>query len=111
MQAARAMVAEMVTLYISALIESGYSKQIANELAFRRGLLACMPNVPHMPLVNDGETHWYNAECESCGWYGSSQYLDGGGQIADTGDYNDCYCPWCGSTAIEDYCPPTKTGE
>ncbi len=44
----------------------------------------------------ESETHWFDAECGACGWFGSSQYLQGGSQIADTGDYGDCYCPVCG---------------
>lgn len=39
---------------------------------------------------------WFNVECQECGWKGSSEFLDGGGQIADTGDYGDTYCPNCG---------------
>jgi hypothetical protein len=34
--------------------------------------------------------------CSSCGWKGCSCELEGGHQIADTGDYGDCYCPKCG---------------
>lgn len=41
------------------------------------------------------ETKYYNAECEKCGWYASSQYCNGGGAIADTGDYSDPTCPIC----------------
>lgn len=43
---------------------------------------------------------WYHAECESCGWNGMSNYLWGGGAIADTGDHFDCICPVCGSPKI-----------
>jgi hypothetical protein len=28
--------------------------------------------------------------------------VDGGGQIADTGDYDDIFCPACGSVDLED---------
>lgn len=48
----------------------------------------------------DQEKSWYNAECDKCGWFGSSQFLLGGGQIADTGDYGDVYCPICGNNNI-----------
>ncbi len=41
------------------------------------------------------ETKWFPCQCESCGWVGSSEKLEGGHQIADTGDYSDCYCPSC----------------
>lgn len=45
----------------------------------------------------------YTAECPSCGWWGSSVLLDGGGQIADTGNYSDASCPVCGSCDIRDW--------
>ena len=50
----------------------------------------------------DAKHNFYTAECSSCGWWGSSKLLDGGGQIADTGDYEDCYCPVCGNTELDD---------
>lgn len=40
---------------------------------------------------------YYPAECENCHFKGSSSEWTGGGQIADTGDYDDSYCPRCGS--------------
>lgn len=49
----------------------------------------------------DIEKRFYTAECE-CGWWGSSKYLVGGDQIADTGGYDDCYCPVCLGTDIEE---------
>ena len=53
-------------------------------------------------LIEDG--NYYMCGCDECGWYGSSRFLDGGGQIADTGDYSDATCPVCGSTHISDKC-------
>jgi len=47
------------------------------------------------------ESNFYTVECE-CGWWGSSELLDGGGQIADTGDFGDCYCPVCGNSNLDD---------
>ena len=41
-------------------------------------------------------------KCNKCSWLGSSEEVDGGGQIADTGDYGDIYCPKCGSTDIDE---------
>lgn len=50
----------------------------------------------------NGETvrspKYFMCKCQ-CDWIGSSEYLDGGGQIGDTGDYADCYCPKCGNNA------------
>src|SRR6185503_2321145 len=51
----------------------------------------------YFKILPDSEKKWFNAKCESCGWFGSSEYLLGGGQIADTGDYDDTYCPICQS--------------
>lgn len=39
------------------------------------------------------EKYW-QFECE-CGFSGYSVIASGGGQIADTGDYDDCRCPSC----------------
>lgn len=38
---------------------------------------------------------YYTAECTNCGWWGSSRLLNGGGAIADTGDFFDVTCPIC----------------
>lgn len=38
---------------------------------------------------------FYPVFCPSCGWKGLSRDTAGGGQIADTGDYDDIYCPMC----------------
>lgn len=45
---------------------------------------------------------YYTAECNVCGWWGSSKLLEGGGQIADTGDYGDCHCPVCGDDNVDE---------
>jgi hypothetical protein len=47
-------------------------------------------------------TNFYTVDCPKCGWWGSSELLDGGGQIADTGDYGDSYCPVCGSNELDE---------
>jgi hypothetical protein len=46
--------------------------------------------------------NYYFCRCENCGWEGSSEYLYGGGQIGDTGDYGDAFCPVCDSFDLED---------
>jgi predicted RNA-binding Zn-ribbon protein involved in translation (DUF1610 family) len=53
-------------------------------------------------VLADASSRYYNVKCEKCGWYGSTEFVDGGGQIADTGDYNDIFCPACGSVDLED---------
>jgi len=48
-------------------------------------------------------TYWM-ARCPECGWKGLSCDCNGFSAIADTGDYDDGYCPKCNSTidSIED---------
>lgn len=41
---------------------------------------------------------YFFCECKHCGYMGSSATWDGGGQIADTGDYFDICCPKCESS-------------
>lgn len=43
----------------------------------------------------------YWCKCEKCGWEDASENAIGGGQIADTGDYDEVYCPICGSTDLD----------
>jgi len=53
----------------------------------------------------DKNNHWF-AKCDKCGWMGSSGAMEGGGQIADTGDYDDVCCPKCRSkelTELDDF--------
>jgi len=46
--------------------------------------------------------NFYPASCDSCGWFGSSELLEGCHQIADTGDYSDPLCPVCFSNKVEE---------
>lgn len=46
-------------------------------------------------------SNYYLASCK-CGWWGCSELLLGGGPIADTGDYDDCCCPFCYNNDIDD---------
>ena len=64
-------------------------------------MLYNLENAKHYFKPYEGDGLFFTCECE-CGWWGSSEFLTGGGQIADTGDYSDCYCPVCGSTDIYD---------
>lgn len=38
---------------------------------------------------------WWPASCQKCGWQGLSRDAEGGGQIADTGDFHDVVYPEC----------------
>lgn len=55
---------------------------------------------------NNGEKfiapHYFMVECKNCGWIGSSEFVEGGGQIADTGDCGDIYCPKCNAIEPEE---------
>lgn len=53
-------------------------------------------------VIIESKDNYYPCECDVCGWSGSSEYLLGGGQIADTGDYDDTYCPCCGNKSVDD---------
>lgn len=46
------------------------------------------------------EGSYFVAQCEKCGFKGASSEWNGGGQIADTGDYGDSYCPVCGHVDV-----------
>ena len=50
----------------------------------------------------DLDDDYFTADCKHCDWWGSSRLLEGGGPIADSGDYDDAYCPVCGSTDIDE---------
>lgn len=47
---------------------------------------------------NSDKNYW--CRCDSCGWEDSSEFAEGGHQIADTGDYSDPVCPICHSSEI-----------
>lgn len=53
-------------------------------------------------ILPEDEKKYYPAECEDCGWIGSSQLLAGGAPIADTGDFNDPLCPVCFSAKVDE---------
>lgn len=44
--------------------------------------------------------HW-PYKCSKCGHQGIDDH-EGGGAIADTGDYSDCYCPKCWNNIMDD---------
>jgi len=52
-------------------------------------------------LDND-ESRFWPAKCKNCGWKGSSSLLTGGESLADTGDFDDVYCPQCDSDDLEE---------
>lgn len=46
-------------------------------------------------VTDDNSGGYYVCECENCGHVFSSEHANGGGSIADTGDYNEIRCPQC----------------
>jgi hypothetical protein len=64
---------------------------------FKSGLSKVGKFIKSNVSKEDVKNNFYTVKCEKCGWWGSSKFLEGGGQIADTGDYDDCYCPVCGN--------------
>ncbi len=48
--------------------------------------------------TNEEKEKYWEFVCK-CGFEGLSLFVLGGGQIADTGDYGNCYCPACGEVA------------
>lgn len=55
-------------------------------------------NISYKPA--DPNSSYYTVACE-CGWYGSSELLNGGNEIADTGDHEDTYCPVCDNNDLQ----------
>ena len=53
-------------------------------------------------VTDDNSGGYYVVECQECGEIYPSQQCDGGGPIADTGDYNDALCPHCGCESPEE---------
>jgi hypothetical protein len=105
---------ELVEQRISAIMEKwepetdfsdgydGGAGELVNELAELEHaeylIKTVLPNSYQNAVVSND---YYMAECSVCGWYGSSKYVGGGGQIADTGGYDDIRCPVCNSYEID----------
>ncbi|MCK9576312.1 MAG: phage terminase large subunit family protein [Clostridia bacterium] len=53
------------------------------------------------------EEYWM-ARCPECGWKGLSCDCYGFGAIADTGDYEDGYCPKCGAIVNDEEYEPIR---
>ncbi len=47
---------------------------------------------------------YYMVKCENCHWQGMSCACEGGGAIADTGDFSDPLCPKCFSNKLDGDC-------
>lgn len=53
-------------------------------------------------VTDNNSGGYFVIECQECGAVYPSQQADGGGQIADTGDYDDAICPHCGEEGPEE---------
>lgn len=54
------------------------------------------------PLTEeDKKGRRFMAECQKCGWKGSSALMLGGEPLADTGDFTDACCPICYVTDVD----------
>lgn len=73
--------------------------QMADNVRHMADCLKIAPESYKSPSPKELETYWH-AECDRCGWHGSSRLLFGGHAIADTGDYDDPYCPVCGNKEV-----------
>ncbi len=40
---------------------------------------------------------YFSVQCNLCGWEGCSCECKGGEPLADTGDFNEYFCPECGA--------------
>jgi hypothetical protein len=53
-------------------------------------------------VTDNNSGGYFVIECQECGAVFPSQQADGGGPIADTGDYYDAICPHCGEEGPEE---------
>jgi hypothetical protein len=80
-----------------------YAKLKIEEIEFEKDMLeenvktlkhTCIELSKRASYTEEEKEKYWEFECE-CGFTGLSMLVLGGGQIADTGDYGDCYCPCC----------------
>lgn len=65
-----------------------------NEEHLRTLKISFLKLLKRITYTEEEKEKYFEVECD-CGFKGLSFLLLGGGQIADTGDYGDCYCPCC----------------
>ncbi|AYO63729.1 hypothetical protein WH06_01900 [Aeromonas salmonicida subsp. salmonicida] len=53
-------------------------------------------------VTDDNTGGYFVMQCQGCDEVFNSKDCHGGGQIADTGDYGDSYCPHCGQVDPEE---------
>jgi hypothetical protein len=82
-----------------------FNWDIANKMELIDRMVSNLQKAPfsyRLASAEDTHASYYIAICDKCGWWDSSKLLDGGGQIGDTGDYGDCFCPVCGNANTDE---------
>ena len=72
-----------------------YDKWFGSSLWFLVGYTFMGGGQIMKQYTEDELRKWYPVKCTECNWKGLSRDCAGGLQIADTGDYDDIYCPRC----------------
>lgn len=91
-----------------AILKKALKKPERNQEFFGEAVHMIIENEPleqnSFRRVNEEEEkeHYFTAKCTVCGWWGPSNLLQGGVAIADTGDYDDAWCPICRCTCIDE---------
>lgn len=93
---------EEIKQMLNEKLNQEFSWEIANKIDCLDRLVNNLRIAKHSYKYSSVESKFYTAECPECGWWGSSELLNGGGQIADTGDYGDCFCPVCGNSNLDE---------
>jgi len=63
--------------------------------ADRTAFTAALGSATSREYTSDELKKWWVSECPKCKWSGLSRDCEGGGALADTGDYDDVVCPEC----------------
>lgn len=53
-------------------------------------------------IIPEEDKRHFAAECNKCGWIGSSKDVKSDGTAGETGCSGDIYCPCCGTTDINE---------
>lgn len=93
---------EQIKKMLNEKMQHSFDYEILNQIDCLERMVKNLIRAPLYFRHSINNNNFYSAECLGCGWWGSSEFLDGGGQIADTGDCLDVYCPICGSVDLDD---------
>ena len=93
---------EEIKVFLRKKLTRKFNWEIANQIDCLDRVVSNLHIAPLSYKFCPTDSNFYTADCPKCGWWGSSELLTGGGQIADTGDYGDTYCPVCGNSDIDE---------